>query len=138
VAVEGRIAKDQVTKTGLPFPDLKCHLAAPNAGVTLERHRSEVTARLVSAYRELPGQPLLAGLLRPFQFDPVRHGTVGAGRAVPSLRAVVRIAGRGTQHLERALNFAPMQWVPGRRRPGCVVRYGRRFMVKVLLTQLCR
>ncbi len=104
VAVEGRVTKDQIAKPGLAFFDLKGDLATPNASITLECHRGEVLARLIGADLESPGQTLLACFPGPLQFEPVRHVTVGAGRAVPSFRTVVAIACRGTQHLDGALN----------------------------------
>ena len=103
-AVERRIAKNQVTKASQAVLDLQGDLAAPDAGVALERHRGEVLPWPVGADLERPGQPALPGFLWPVKFNPVRHGTVGAGRTVPSLGAMVSIAGRGTENLEGALN----------------------------------
>jgi hypothetical protein len=90
-AVEWRIAKDQITKARWALLELQGDLATPNPGVTLERHRGEVLPRLVGADLERPGQSVLPGLPWPLKFNPVRHGTVGAGCAVPSLGAVVSI-----------------------------------------------
>src|SRR5262249_6434689 len=102
----GRITKDHIAEARPSLLHLKRDLATPDAGVTLEGDGGEVLARRVRAGLELPDQPC-RGFHRAFQFNPVRHGTVGACRSFTSLPTAVTFAGRAPDHLDGATQRRP-------------------------------